>query len=332
MNLQVVYASDDNYAPYMGISMYSLLVNNNAHFDRIHVHVLDNGIGKKNRSRLNKQISKFSSAEISFHDISQKINEIKPKHETGWSASIFGRYFIDGIAEEGADRLLYLDCDTIVNNPLNELIAVDIEGYVAAGVPDGWEARQKEYLGLSDEYIYANSGVLLINLKKWKSDDVQNKLIEFTNSFERKLIFPDQDTFNAVCGKSLLRLPLKYNFFQKMDISYIDAYVAKSEHSFTVDEVREAMENNYAGTVIFHFTGEKPWNKSESSKSFEKIFRSYARKSCWSYVKPKFRSASAAFKYYFVKAEIGAFDLAHKIVGNRFYNKMKQRFKGSEEK
>lgn len=331
MNLHVVYAADDNYAPYMGISMYSLLVNNDEHFDRIHVYVLDNGIGRKNFSLLKKQASKFRHAEISFHNISDKISSIKPKVETEWSSSIFGRYFVDDIIEQDVDKLLYLDCDTIVNSPLNELISTDLENYCAAGVPDGLASSQKKYLGLGDEYMYVNSGVLLINMKKWKSDNVQNKLIEFTNSFERKLIYPDQDAFNAVCGRSLLRLRLKYNFYHTMDFDYIDRYLQDEEVPYYRDEMIEAMADNYAKTAVFHFTGNKPWFKSESIKRFEKIFASYAVKSCWEKAKPRFRSFSTAWRYYFLQFEIGMFALANKIVGEKFYNKIKQKYKGLED-
>lgn len=331
MDLHVVYATDDNYAPYMGISMYSLLVNNNKHFDRIHVYVLDNGIGKKNLSLLKRQASKFNHAEISFHNISDKISGIKPKLETGWSPSIFGRYFIDDVVEPGVDKLLYLDCDTLVNKPLNELLDIDVSDYYAAGVIDGLAYQQMEYLGLDDSWTYVNSGVLLINVNKWKSERVCERLVEYVNSFDRKLIFPDQDAFNAVCGQSIRRIKLKYNFYQNMDFDYIDTYVAKEENPYSREEIVEAMENFYAGVVIFHFAGTKPWYRTESSRNFEKIFASYSRKSCWSNVKPRFRSKSAAIAYYRGYFLLGLFECARKIVGDKFYNKVKNKFKNSEE-
>lgn len=328
MELHAVYAADDNYAPYMGISMYSLLINNSEHFDRIYVYVLDNGIGAKNHSLLKKQADVFNNVELLFHDISQKIDEIKPKYATGWSNSIFGRYFIDDIVGEGVDKLLYLDCDTIVNNSLKELIDTDISDYYAAGVVDGFSHRQIEYLGLDKKRMYVNSGVLLINVKKWKNDEVCKMLVEYVNSFERKLIYPDQDAFNAVCGKSLLRLPLKYNFFLIMNLDYVDEYLQKEDTPYVRNEIMEAMVDNYAGTVVFHFTGKKPWNKSESSLNFEKIFTKYARQSCWNYIKPKFRNISVAFGYYRLKVVVGAYELARKLVGDRFYNAVKKKFKG----
>lgn len=326
--LHVVYASDDNYVPYMGISIYSLLANNSECFDKIHVYVLDNGIGTKNYSLLQKQASIFNNVMLSFHNVSQKIDKIKPKYETGWSNSIFGRYFIDDIVEEGVGRLLYLDCDTIVNNPLNELMDIDISDYYAAGVIDVYSHRQSEYLGLGDNWMYVNSGVLLINVHKWKNDRVCERLVEYVNSFEHKLIYPDQDAFNAVCGQSLLRLPLKYNFFLVMNLDYVNTYFDNEDTLYTYCEVTEAMADNYAKTVIFHFTGKKPWNKSESCANFEKVFVQYARKSCWNYIKPKFRNISVAFGYYRLKVVVGLYELARKIVGDRFYNAVKRKFKG----
>lgn len=327
----MVYASDDKYAPYMGISMYSLLTNNSEHFDKIYVYVLDNGIGRKNYSLLKKQAAIFNNVELSFRDISQKINEIKPKHETGWPNSIFGRYFIYDVIGDKVDKLLYLDCDTIVNNPLNELINTDISDYYAAGVIDASAYKQNEYLGLGEKRLYVNSGVLLINVNRWKNDNVFEKLVKYVNSFERRLIYPDQDALNAVCGSLLLRLPLKYNFHQTMDLDYVDTYLQKEDIPYGCDEVMEAMDDNYAKTVIFHFSGPKPWNKSESSLNFEKIFTRYARQSCWNYIKPKFRNMSVAYEYYRIRAVIGAYELARKIVGDRFYDAVKRKFKSMED-
>lgn len=330
MNLHVVYATDDNYAPYMGISLYSLLVHNNEHFDRIHVYVLDNGIGRKNLSLLKKQASKFNRAEISFHSISDKISAIKPKIETGWSNSIFGRYFIDDVVEPGVEKLLYLDCDTLVNKPLNDLIDIDVEDYYAAGVTDGLAKQQMEYLGLDDSWTYLNSGMLLINVKRWKQDRISERLVEYVNNFERKLIFPDQDAFNAVCGQSVRRIKLKYNFYQNMDFDYIDTYLAKDGGPYSREEIVEAMDNFYAGVIIFHFAGTKPWYRFESSINFEKIFTEYARRSCWSHIKPKFRNKTAAIIHYRGKFLVWIFECARKIVGDKFYNKMKEKLKNTE--
>lgn len=331
MELHAVYASDDNYASYMGISMYSLLVNNSKCFDRIHIYVLDNGIKKKNCSLLKKQVDVFDNVVLSFHNVSGKIDKIKPKYETGWSNSIFGRYFIDEIVEDGVDKILYLDCDTIVNNSLNELIDTDVSEYYAAGVTDGLSCEQIKYLNFGDTWRYVNSGVLLINVGKWKKDGICESLVKYVNSFDRKLIYPDQDAFNAVCGNLLLSLPLKYNFFLTMDWDYVDTYIEKDNPPYTYDEVTEAMANNYAKTAIFHFTGGKPWNKSESSPFFEKIFRQYSKQSCWNYIKPKFRNMSVALNYYRFKIIVGVYEFARKIFGDKFYNAVKRKFKGSEE-
>lgn len=328
MELHVVYASDDNYAPYMGISMYSLLKNNSNCFDKIHVYVLDNGIGTKNHARLEKQAAAFDNVELVVHAISQEIQAIRPKYETGWSNSIFGRYFIDDIVKEGVDKLLYLDCDTIVNRSLKELFALDISDYYAAGVIDGLSQAQMEYLQLDAGGTYVNSGVLLINVNRWKREGIGKKLIEYVNSFDRRLIYPDQDAFNAVCGQSLLRLPLKYNCFQTMDFDYIDTYVEKDNPPYSYEEILEAMADDCAGTVIFHFTGGKPWNKSESCPRFERLFTQYAKQSCWSHIRPKFRNLSMAFEYYHLKAVMNMYELARRMLGDRFYNSIKQKFKG----
>lgn len=52
MELNILYATDENYAMYTGISLYSLL-ENNTNIEHIKIHILDNGILNDSRLKLN---------------------------------------------------------------------------------------------------------------------------------------------------------------------------------------------------------------------------------------------------------------------------------------
>ena len=67
-------------------------------------------------------------------------------------------------------KIIYLDCDLIVEQQLSKLFNYDIGRYPIAAVEDMWSGKDDNYerLGYDRKYGYFNSGVLLINLDMWR--------------------------------------------------------------------------------------------------------------------------------------------------------------------
>ena len=85
------------------------------------------------------------------------------------SYAAFFRYFIADEVQE--DRVLYLDSDTIVNAKLDDLFTLDLQDYAIAAVQDfdqsGWLTT-------------FNSGVMVIDAKKWREKNSTQSLLELT--------------------------------------------------------------------------------------------------------------------------------------------------------
>ena len=56
--MNIVYASNDAYVPFLGISLLSLLKNNEK-MDRINIFVLADGISEKNKGILNDMVIRY---------------------------------------------------------------------------------------------------------------------------------------------------------------------------------------------------------------------------------------------------------------------------------
>ena len=100
-----------------------------------------------------------------------------------------------------ADRVIQLDCDTIVCDSLNELWNVDFDGCHYAAVP--------EYKGTFKPYgdRYYNAGVMVQNLKLIRETGMDNKMINWLNT--NRVPYIDQDAFNCMCKAK--ELPVRFN-------------------------------------------------------------------------------------------------------------------------
>src|SRR5690606_12865198 len=99
--------------------------------------------------------------------------------------SIYARLLIHEFVGIDAQRAVYLDCDVMVRAPIEALWDIDMDNQPVAAVPDpsawfftgGRDLREKkEIFSASDAYF--NSRVLLIDLKRWRSEEVWEKFCE----------------------------------------------------------------------------------------------------------------------------------------------------------
>ena len=155
------------------------------------------------------------------------------------SYAAFFRYFIaDEVIE---DRVLYLDSDTIVNAKLDDLFFLDLQGYAIAAVQDfdqsGWLTT-------------FNSGVMVIDAKKWRENRLTQSLLELTAKHHEH-VYGDQGILNMYFGDQWLHLDKEYNFMVGLD------------QFLHLRGNREWYQSNYCGNCepkIIHYTTEfKPW-------------------------------------------------------------------------
>lgn len=101
------------------------------------------------------------------------------------------------------DKVLLLDCDTIVERDISPMWEYDIDYYGAVRQYD--DGRQ----GRFTTGYYFNVGVLMCNLKKLR-DGTEAEIRRRLN--ERDYTYPEQDAINEVCKDKITSLPSRYNY------------------------------------------------------------------------------------------------------------------------
>lgn len=260
--LCIAYAADDKYTKYFGISMLSLF-QSNKHFTEIAVFVLDCGIENANKDKL-KLIAKEYDREIYFMSMEKAVSGLELKMGTRKiSVASYARLFLSSIIPEKYDRILYLDCDTIVRDNLVDFWTVDLEGYMVAGVRDTVDSFFLKKIGLEPDEYYVNAGTILINLRSWREEGLEKKFIEFIRLHNGNVPHHDQGTINGVCRHKKRIIAPRYNVTANIysfsaktikRIYFLDSY-------YTQKELNEAKRN----PAIIHFTTGlvgRPWEEN----------------------------------------------------------------------
>lgn len=251
MNSPIVIclASDDNYAPYLGICILSIL-KAAASGDEFKFYILDNGISAKSMAEL-ETLKNYHSFEINFVKIDTSCFKDFVLKETRLTKAIFGRYFIPNIVPE--DKVLYLDCDIMVRHSLSELWNIELGANYVAGTLDYHVMKNTKMGALFGGKLniaeYINSGVLLINNKKCREDNLPQLMLKLTKENENDLQFPDQDIINFACQGKKKIISHSWNvmgFLYKPDL-----FIARKDYKQIISQRKDCR--------IRHF---QPWRKN----------------------------------------------------------------------
>ena len=107
--LSVLYTCDEAYAPFAGVSLYSLLSSNKV-LDGLRIFIGTYGVSEKSREKLLK-IAKAHGRKVVFVDISPFGEEPKALGMPGYRGSQAAnmRLFFQRFLPPDTDRVLYLD-------------------------------------------------------------------------------------------------------------------------------------------------------------------------------------------------------------------------------
>lgn len=220
-NISIVVASDNHYAILIAALLKSIELNHKTE-EHIDFHIIDDGISPKTKEKLSaiadpKMITLkwFKSKEIVPSNI------VIPVDNSAFPLTVYMRVFSPYVVDPEVDRLIYLDVDTIVQDDISKLWNIDLGEYTVAAAQDVGKTVDCEWggiknykeLGLNADTKYFNSGVLVINPKKWRAEDLSNQVITALSTHKEYVQLADQYGLNVVLANKWLQLDPKWNWF-----------------------------------------------------------------------------------------------------------------------
>ncbi len=298
-DLNIVYQSDDNYAVFMGVSICSLL-ENNKNAETINIYIIDDAISEKNKKLLNDMVNSYSRKVIFLSGE----NVLNNKEITDAFAYVgmrknthsYLKLFLDYLLPECNERLLYIDCDTAVTGDLQELMSIDLKGNTLGMVKDSLVIKSKKSIGFNKKDNYYNSGVILIDLAKWRERNCSTRILDHVKNV-RIYGTVDQDVLNVELKEEIFPLPVKYNL-QPVHLDYPYSLYCKiykhEEEYYSEEEITDAVRE--PGIIHYlRYIGESPWNEGNVHPG-TKYFDKYLELSPWKGYQKKRRKNGWVFE------------------------------------
>ena len=277
--MDLLFTFDNNYTQHAGVTITSFLANNpGAHT----IYIITDYISDVNQ-RLLADICRGSGSLISIQYVDQPTAKRFPVGEgtinPDLTIATYFRLFVTEVIPTSVEKILYLDCDMIIDDSLMPLWNSEFqEGKCIMGLEELPTLSTEGCLRLQYpvESSYFNAGVLLIDLKQLRTIYKLDDAIQFTLTHTIK--YHDQDVLNGLLHERKQFLDLRYNV--------MDTYLIRGMgFPPRYQKQREAIFH----PAIIHYTGDvKPWHK-ESRNPYTYKYYEYLKLTPWKEYKPLFK-------------------------------------------
>lgn len=273
--INILCATDNNYAPYCGIMLTSLFDSNKD--CRFVVYVFEDGsVSEENVNKYQRLAKKYGN-EIVLKTIDEDMVKWFPMNEqTHITIPTYYRLLAADLLPKEVKKVIYFDGDLVVSGDIKPLWNVNLDGMAIAAVRGPSPSYEDKCisLGYPTTFGYFNAGVLVCNLDYWREHDLMDKFVKFISKKSSDLPMMDQDVLNGVLYSERFLLPDRYNY---MTMSFLDAVWER----YTEERRRECIEEGDKRVIVHFAGGDKPWNYWHYGGPFFSMWDKYRRKSLW---------------------------------------------------
>jgi lipopolysaccharide biosynthesis glycosyltransferase len=279
-SMVLVVAADDKYAMPMAVTLFSALVNYTGK-DPLEIYVFDGGISRANQIKVKRCVDRASSQKATLHWVKTDPDKVRNLESIRWfSQAMYLRLLIPDYLPKNCEKVLYLDSDLIVEDDLAKLWGTRIDDHAIHAVQDPLmpfvtDAYGKKQCLRTGADLF-NTGVLLLNLRRFRSERLRDKAFDYIKRMKGRLYLPDQDALNFAANENWGRLHPRWN----IPISQITTKgglwntISWKRMELMVDKLLDS-------PGIYHFMGDiKPWELDKWDPS-QYIFFHYLQMSGW---------------------------------------------------
>ncbi|MBD0344735.1 MAG: glycosyltransferase family 8 protein [Coleofasciculus sp. Co-bin14] len=274
----LVCAADENYAIPLAVTLRSVLLNLK-NKPKIALFIIDGGISQRNKRRIFKSLDS-QQVDLTWVTPDERLIQ-NLKVERYLTIVTYYRLLIPQIVPQHFNKAIYLDSDMVVKGDLEQLWNIDIgDNYVLAVQDDNqrfiWMSgglRNYNELGINPNLKYFNAGMLVINLEKWRADNIPLKVVEYLERNKEYVRDHDQDGLNGVLVGKWGELHPRWNQMPR-----IYTYASWQDSPYDEQQYNELLHEPY---IIHYTTPPKPWQQDCPHPATDLFFQ-YLDQTAWS--------------------------------------------------
>ncbi|EKE4816535.1 glycosyltransferase family 8 protein, partial [Campylobacter jejuni] len=241
------FGVSEEYIKYAMVCIKSIIdnvknVDKNVENDKFVFHIFTENCTVLMQDKINKTINELNQiypCEIFLHFV--EIDEFKNFSRVPWSnhAAMFYKIQAPKILHD-IDKILFLGADTLCVDDIRELFDLDLKDNIIAAAWDccnyqGYVRRvscndlSREDLIFYDSYYYINNDVMLINVKEWLKNNIEEKCAYYLTNYKLEGTL---DVFPLVTAPKIYLLDNSWNLmvgpFTRSQIGLDNSFKDKS--------------------------------------------------------------------------------------------------------
>jgi lipopolysaccharide biosynthesis glycosyltransferase len=279
-SIVLVLGADDTFTMPMAVTLHSGL----HHIDRsrsVVVYLFYASLSAVDKEHV-RQVAESAHPRVQLVWCTPRAEAMQSLRTTRqYSAAIYYRLLIPDTLPQAVTRAIWLDSDMIVRRDLASLWDLDLRGHPVAGVANFSEPTlgaalpaRAAALGLSQDAAYLNSGLLVMDLDRWRSTGLSSRIFSFLTNEGDTLTCPDQDALNLMLAGDGLRLDPIWN----VQLLTLESYGREVRDPAARRLHQDQLLHEAA---VLHYTGRrKPWHGRFRGWS-DTIYFQAVRRSGW---------------------------------------------------
>ena len=221
----IFFNASTPYLKYLSVLLHSIVAHANAADSTpfsFHILLDSRGFDEYSPQELAKLpaleslLNSVHSCAIITHDCAALLDTLPV--EVNPSRVIYSRLFLARFVDLCVEKCLYLDVDMLALGDIREIFANDLQDSIIAVARDVVSTqaplpakdRSKAPYVFGKKHCYFNSGMMLVNLPKWRACKIEQQALAFLQAYSP--IYFDQDVLNAIISDQITLLDICWNF------------------------------------------------------------------------------------------------------------------------
>ncbi|MDZ4848713.1 MAG: glycosyltransferase family 8 protein [Pirellulaceae bacterium] len=289
----VVSGADERYAMPLAVTIRSAIDCLQPQ-QRMRLFILDGGISEHSKERL---LRSWNDPRMSVSWLEPNIDLVRDLPVSDHiSLAAYLRLMLPKLLPLNVTRAIYLDADMLVrknlvhlwNEPQEDYSVLAVQDYAAPFIDASKSLTNFEQcnpnlaaafpvanyreLGIPENGMYFNSGLLVINIAQWRSEDVADKVFDCLRQHRAHVLWWDQYALNVVLAGKWRCLDHRWN-----QGAHIFTYPDWRESPFDWDQFKRLKSDPW---IIHYCSPSKPWQYF-CDHPFARDFRRFLKRTEW---------------------------------------------------